>query len=1008
MEEYSVRKYLTGEALGVAQSCKPIALPFWARWSRCQPAWSRMALFVVWPVGANSASLGGGGLRKHLRILAVLGLAVLCMVGSDAFAAGVCNSTPDLGDHIDCQEGSASTSDINIDAVGIDIDLTGGNTPAVNALHQGSADVSIRIAGETTGMTTTASTIDTMGFQVPGFGVSGRILGGGALTITLQDTEITTQDPSSHGLFGEVRGNGGLTVDLRTGVTIDTRGEGADGMILKLQNYGTGEAGNIILEADGISVMTAGDRAKGMRVYRESGLGTGPGDVRMTIRDSMVVTGGDNEAHAIYGYMQGGDDGVSNIIIDVDDSSITTNGHTSYGIYGQRQIGGDGRMSIDVDSGSITTNGYTSYGIYGRHHMIASFINATGDLTITTRNHRIETTGTAHHPSLQGTFSYGIFGEHQNTGNIDIDLGQGSSITTAGDYSHGIVGYHDGEADTRRIDITVSGPITVNGAGAQGVRVGTVSDGAPARMAALDAQGYRRQTVTVNDAITSTAEGVYLAGGGRVIIGSEGSIASGSGIAILATGTVPEDSSDMNNVIPAIPPRLRVDLNPSGQRMTGADGWLATALGGGWILNDGGGTTIAVNDVVLHEAQTGVVANAVARNGAWDVTMRAPGRTVTDRTTDPWTIAARAVGVIADRDFNAEDFAEAAGQCPEGQVGTRPNCTTPPPMCPAGQVGTRPNCRVPPPPEPEPEPEPPVLIEEYAPRAALYEVLPGFLLHMAERGPLNSRLASSETPVWVAFSGGSGSVDPGRSTTDAAYDYDRFMMQIGKHLALGEGLEGSFAVHYTQGDSDVSSPTDGGDIDARGAGAALDIQWQHGSGYYLGGRASFTAYDVDLSSDRIGRLASSVDALGVSFSLETGMRLSMGEAFHLAPRAWLSHSGMDIDGFTDTVNARASFSKVSHLRGGIGAFAETVHSWNGGVLASHGALDIEQMLDSRSTRVNVSGEDLKTRVASTRLLLGLGSRYRKGNFSISVQLSADGPGTDDEEYSGQISIGVRL
>ena len=36
--------------------------------------------------------------------------------------------------------------------------------------------------------------------------------------------------------------------------------------------------------------------------------------------------------------------------------------------------------------------------------------------------------------------------------------------------------------------------------------------------------------------------------------------------------------------------------------------------------------------------------------------------------------------------------------CPPGQVGTPPNCVTPPPpMCPPGQVGTPPNCTTPPP-----------------------------------------------------------------------------------------------------------------------------------------------------------------------------------------------------------------------------------------------------------------------------------------------------------------------
>jgi hypothetical protein len=39
--------------------------------------------------------------------------------------------------------------------------------------------------------------------------------------------------------------------------------------------------------------------------------------------------------------------------------------------------------------------------------------------------------------------------------------------------------------------------------------------------------------------------------------------------------------------------------------------------------------------------------------------------------------------------------------CPQGQIGTPPNCTTPPPpTCPQGQVGTPPNCNTPPPPPP--------------------------------------------------------------------------------------------------------------------------------------------------------------------------------------------------------------------------------------------------------------------------------------------------------------------
>lgn len=84
----------------------------------------------------------------------------------------------------------------------------------------------------------------------------------------------------------------------------------------------------------------------------------------------------------------------------------------------------------------------------------------------------------------------------------------------------------------------------MSGAGAQGIRLGIVNaDGKPERVAAIGADGYRRQTVTVNT-VTSNGEGVFIAGGGKVVIGPEGSITSKSGIAILATGDTPGAGPD--------------------------------------------------------------------------------------------------------------------------------------------------------------------------------------------------------------------------------------------------------------------------------------------------------------------------------------------------------------------------------------------------------------------------------------------------------------------------------
>ncbi len=65
------------------------------------------------------------------------------------------------------------------------------------------------------------------------------------------------------------------------------------------------------------------------------------------------------------------------------------------------------------------------------------------------------------------------------------------------------------------------------------------------------------------------------------------------------------------------------------------------------------------------------------------------------------------------------------------------------------------------------------------------------------------------------------------------------------------------------------------------------------------------------------------------------------------------------------------------------------------------------MLNSRGTTATVSGEQLKSETVSTRMLLGLGGLYRRGNLSISGQVSVDGLATNDEEYSGQVNLGVR-
>ena len=104
-----------------------------------------------------------------------------------------------------------------------------------------------------------------------------------------------------------------------------------------------------------------------------------------------------------------------------------------------------------------------------------------------------------------------------------------------------------------------------------------------------DADGYRMQSVTVNNRVyggTGAAAGVWLAGGGRVFIGPMGTVGAESGVAIRADGGTAT--------------KLYIDMNLDGRRV-------ANVIGDDWIINDGGQTTIVVNEVKLHDGIDGVV-----------------------------------------------------------------------------------------------------------------------------------------------------------------------------------------------------------------------------------------------------------------------------------------------------------------------------------------------------------------------------------------------------------------
>ena len=985
---------------------------------------------------------------------------------SDARAAAVCSDTPGSADWILCEENGAS--DIEIEADGVTIGTTGSGehgirgrhrgtgtnaatvrnskittagalTDGVNARHEGSGKIKVYLHG---------TSIVTGGRNAGG--IFGDHLGSGGIEIDVRDTDISTESTAvdgngrttSHGIWGwmrNLRGNGNIDIDVQGG---SIRTAGTDSNTIYARHQGTGKIdidlqgglfetagrfshsivgqhrgdGAVEISMRDATVVTAGLQAYGIFGWQQKN-----GDVSIAVRDTTVTTestavaperpfnGRSTLAHGIYGSVEGAAN-TGSLAIVVRGGSVETAGADSNAVYGRNLSSGSGDVDIDIRGGSIRTTGARSYGIYGSHrgdgaveismrdatvvtaglqaYGILGWQQKNGDVSIAVRDTTVTTESTAVAPNgrtsahgilglvqgaantgslaidirggsirTTGARSYGIYGSHGGSGDIEIATSKGHSVTTTGPSAHGIVAYHSGTASPRRITVTIGGRVSALGTGAVGVLIGGVSaDGAAVGAAALDVEGLRQQTVTVNERVHggpgsgANAAGLYLAGGGRVIIGPKGSVGAASGIAILATGDVLPPDPNPGNIQP-IKPRLRVDMHLANRR-------LAEVIGNGWIINDGGGTTIYINNVKLHDSDTGVTGLS-APNGARNVRIRADGVKVTDRTKDgAWVITDPVAGVVADRDFSVMGFGDSGA-----------------------------------------------FIEEYAPRAAVYEALPGFLLRFdAETG--DERIAWAGTPVWARVAGGWGSYAPDHASVGAEFDFERSAAEAGFDARLSENVTGSISVRAVRGSADVTSSIGGGKIEAEGFGVATGVAVTLPDAWYARGRLSLTNYTLDIASSALGRLKSDIGALGRFLYLEAGKPIGVNGKMKLTPHGWITHSAFDMDAFTDSVDARVSMGGRSRFTGGLGMTAETVRAVENGNLSLRGSLGVERVFSGARTSVEVSGERLSSRSAMIRPVLGLGGRYRWDRFSLETWFSATGPGSDDTQYAGRVTFGI--
>ena len=950
-----------------------------------------------------------------------------------------------------------NTGNLELTASNTDITTTGDFAHGIDALVQNTVgDVMITVTG---------GLIMTAGPYAHGIrgrhGSDLRTGKSGDLTIHVTDADIrTTYDGSvpaagitdayGIGAYNRVDGQGDVTVTL-VNTDISTMGPLADGVLAYRKN---GD-GNVIVNVQGGEITANHYRAEGVGGWHDGPEGA-TGDVRIDLQDVTIKSNGEQLApNQSYTLAQGvyaihGRDG--DIIIDARaGTAISTKGAFSYGLRAYAFGAGDIQVTTH-DGSSITNTGPNAHGIDARN-VSTNVMDDTRSITITVGGD-ITTSGEDAHGVRIGTGSAGFVGLDEDgyrrqtvtvNGRVSAGTGQAAGVYLSNGGKvfigpQGSIGADSGIAilatgvvpaddmtmtpaiqpkllvdmnlGGRRVANVIGDDWILNDGGETTLIVNNVMlhDGATGNTGRTARNGVwnvrlRGEGVTVDDRTTDPTNwvisepatnvvvdrdfpaqdftetrrprppppppepepsihmvgervfggpddeaGVVLKAGGEVYIGPEGSVGAESGIAILATG----DS-----------PKLLVDMNLDGRKVE-------EVIGDDWIVNDGGETTIIVNDVKLHDGETGVVTDAKAANGAFDVMIRAEGVTV-DRT-DPanWDISTPTAGIIVDRDFSAEDFIET-------------------------QM------------EPEPEPEMPMFMEEYAPRAALYEALPDFLLRMHNWDQASQRLFLPQSPVWIRLLGSTGSQAFKRSTVGVDYDADRFSVEAGVNISLSDNFNIWASVHHVTGSADVSSPVNGGDIHVKGAGLAVDAYWSSENDYYATGRLSLTSYDIDLSSNTIGRLKSNADAYGHALHVEAGRRMLLSEHTHWTPRAWLGHTRISVDNFTDTVDSRVSFSNEDRFTGGLGVMVETVRTGQGGELSLRGSLDFEQKLGGSKTVTRVSGERLSAEPGQSSILLGLGGAWHTGPFKYSAQLSArEELNSGGEEYSGFINVGMHF
>ena len=725
------------------------------------------------------------------------------------------------------------------------------------------------------------------------------------------------------------------------------------------------------------NVSTDEDRAWGGGIVGFQG---GKGHLNVDVQDSKINVNS-RWAAGVFGSHSGNGDvdlNVQNVKIDVSGTSVID------GIYGYHLGQGDSNVKVRNTDIKVRGDQYSNGMAYGYWRK-----NSTGDFSLDARDVDIDVRGERH---LDG-----IFGIHRGTGAIDVDVHRATIVTDGAD-SGGIAFVHDGrgliDITARDVDIKVQGDRSVGIGGGQRYQgTGDI------------AINVHDSTVMVTGETVAGIRSFNFSGDGNINVHVDGGTITAkgpdsSGILVGLTGRIFGDRTGPIKA-PAGESVPMVDGSPGGDpgegvrpqsvvvngRVRGGSG-----IGAGVRLYGGGQVEIGPRGSV--GADSGVAVRAEGEEGeevALHVAFkeRRPSEAIMGQIRNDNGVTTIAVnGVVlhdgmgatgAHAPNGARDVSVKSSETVRGRVFTLTDFVSGP----------------------------------YAPRAAVFEALPGFVLRLDQgEDSAGKRLRIPGSPAWIKVSGGQGSYEPDHSHVGATYDFNRFETEVGVEFGLSQeqNMTGWAALRHVKGSADVAASTGGGEIDASGFGASAGASWDNTAGYYASGSVSLTRYDTDLSGDGRGALKDGVGATVRSLGVEAGRRFSLTDGLSITPQAWLTRSEVSMDDFQDAVGSRVSLREATRSIAGIGVVTERTHTWDGGerTLDLRGRLGVEQVLGDAETAVEVSGERLGSEAARTRVVLGLGAVVHWKRWSLGGEVSASALGSDDNHYSASLRLGTRF